>query len=171
MSKTLILCYSRTGNTKAACNVLRQELDADILELDDLTNREEKLGFFRAIVECVFNIETKIYPAKPDFAPSDNIILGTPVWGGGLSLAMRTLLAHNYFDRKKVIIFVTTNGEESKSQTEKARNLVRRAGGNPGPFFQVLARKKIDGKRFDRTMDEILEDTTNLVPNIKKALS
>ena len=171
MSDTLILYYSRTGNTKAACEVLQQALGADILELQDMKNREGKLGFFRSIVECVFNIETKIYPAKPDYDSYDNIILGTPVWGGGLSLATRALLAHNYFDFKKVIIFVTTNGEESKTQTEKARNLVRQSGGNPGPFFQVLARKKIDGKRFDRTLDEILEDTKSLVPQIKEALS
>lgn len=171
MSKTLIVYYSRTGNTAAACNVLQEELGADILELRDLKNRAGKWGFFCSLWACIFNIKTKIDPEKPNFSAYNNIILGTPVWGGGLSLAMRTLIARNRFDRKKIIIFVTTNGQESEKQTEKARNLVRWAGGNPGPFFQVLARKRIDGKRFDRTLDEMLKDTVNLIPKIKKVLS
>ena len=171
MSKTLIVYYSRTGNTAAACNVLQEELGADILELRDLKNRAGKWGFFCSLWACIFNIKTKIDPEKPNFSAYNNIILGTPVWGGGLSLAARTLIARNHFDRKKVIIFVTTNGKESEKQTEKARNLVRRVGGNPGPFFQVLARKRIDGKRFDRTLDEMLKDTVNLIPKIKKVLS
>ena len=171
MTKTLILYYSRTGNTKAACNVLQHELGADILELSDLKNRAGKWGFFCSLWACIFNIKTKIDPEKPNFSAYNNIILGTPVWGGGLSLAARTLIARNHFDGKKVIIFVTTNGQESEKQTEKARNLVRQAGGNPGPFFQVLARKRIDGKRFERTLDEIRTDTAMLVPEIKKALA
>ena len=46
--KTLILYYSRTGNTKAACEALAKAMAADIAQVKDLSDRSGGWGFFSA---------------------------------------------------------------------------------------------------------------------------
>jgi hypothetical protein len=43
VSKILIIYYSNTGNTKAACEALQEKLGADIIGIKDLKNNPGKL--------------------------------------------------------------------------------------------------------------------------------
>ena len=42
--KTLIVYYSRTGNTQTACEALQKELGCDIIEIKDLEKQGRRLG-------------------------------------------------------------------------------------------------------------------------------
>jgi len=166
--KTLILYYSLTGNTRAACETLQMELDADIMKIKDLRKRSGKWGFFKTAMASLVGKHTKIEPEKIDFTGYQNIILGSPIWTGKLSMAIRTVIDRNRFDGKKVIIFTTTNAFEKEKYKEKGRKLVRKAGGDVVGYYQVLAKDKIDGKKVDRGKEKIIEDTRALVPEIKQ---
>ena len=169
--KTLILYYSLTGNTRAGCEALQKELDATILEIKDLRKRSGKWGFFKTAFGSLFGRHTKIEPEKIDFTGYQNIILGSPIWTGKLSMAIRTVIDRNSFEGKKVIIYTTTNAYEKEKYKEKARKLVRKAGGDVVGYYQVLAKEKINGKKIDRTKEQIIEDTRALVPEIKQLFS
>jgi len=166
--KTLILYYSLTGNTRAGCEALQQELDATIVEIKDLRKRSGKWGFFKTAFGSLFGRHTKIEPEKIDFTGYQNVILGSPIWTGKLSMAIRTVIDRNNFDGKKVIIYTTTNAYEKEKYKEKARKLVRKAGGDVVGYYQILAKEKTNGKKIDRTKEEIIEDTLALVPEIKQ---
>ncbi len=100
--KTLIVYYSRTGNTKTACEALQKELGCDIIEIRDLKNREGRWGYFTAALGSIFGTHTEIDPAASrPCAICAAIIVGSPVWAGKPAAAIRTFIAKNRFDGKK----------------------------------------------------------------------
>ena len=169
--KTLILYYSLTGNTRAGCEVLQAELGADMIEIKDLRKRDGKWGFFKTAIASLVGKHTRIEPEKVDITKYHNIILGSPIWTGRLSMAIRTLIDRNRFDWRKVIIYTTTNALEKEKYQEKSRNLVRKQGGNVVGYYQILAKEEVGGKKIDRTKEQIVNDTIALVPEIKDLLT
>ena len=168
MGKTLIVYYSLSGNTLAGCEVLQKGLEADLLEIRDLKNRSGKWGFLCAAFGSLFGRLTRIDPENPDMADYENIIIASPIWTGKLSIAIRTFIDRNRFDKKKVILYTTTNAAEKEKYKEKNRNLVREKGGEVVGYFQILARKIVDDKKILRTIDEIEADTMSIVPDMKR---
>ena len=170
MGKTLIVYYSLTGNTKAGCELLQKELQADILEIRDLVDRTGGWGFARSAFGSLLGLHTEIEPEQPDMSAYQNIIIASPIWTGKLSMAIRTFIDKNRFDNKKVILYTTTNAEEKEKYKEKNRTLLREKGGEVAGYFQILARKIINEKKIQRTIDEIKTDTLSAVPEIKRLL-
>ena len=171
MGKTIILYYSLTGNTKASCEALQEALGADIIEIKDLRERSGKWGFFKTAIGSLFGKHTKIEPENPDLSAYPNIILGSPIWTGKLSMAIRTLIDKNRFDEKKIVVCTTTNAFEKEKYKEKSKNLVRKSGGDVAGYYQVLAKEEVNGEKIDRTKEQIAEDVLTFVPEIKKIFS
>jgi flavodoxin len=168
MGKTLIVYYSLSGNTLAGCEVLQKGLEADLLEIRDLKNRSGKWGFLCAAFGSLFGRLTRIDPENPDMSGYENIIIASPIWTGKLSIAIRTFIDRNRFDKKKVILYTTTNAAEKEKYKEKNRNLVREKGGEVVGYFQILARKIVDDEKILRTIDEIKTETLSAVPDMKR---
>ena len=169
--KVLILYSSLTGNTKACCEALQKELQADIMEIKDLNDRSGKWGFFKTAIGSLFGSHTKIEPENPDLSSYSSIIIGSPIWTGKLSMATRTLIDKNSFEGKKVILFTTTNAFEKEKYKEKSKDLVRKAGGDVVGYYQVVAKEELDGEKVDRGIERMVEDTLSFVPEIKEAFS
>jgi flavodoxin len=169
--KTLIVYYSRTGNTKIACEVLQKELNCDIVEIKDLKNREGGWGFFTAALGSMFNTHTKIDPEHIDLAPYGAVIIGSPVWAGRPAAAIRTFIAQNRFGDKKVVMFTTTNVFENKGSQSRTENMVVRSGGRVAGYFQVAATEKINEEKTVRSQELIAQDAAKLAVEIKKALA
>ena len=167
--KILILYYSRTGNTKLACEALAKELNADLLEIRDGADRSGGWGFFTGAMSALFNMETDIEPVQPDLSPYGRIILGAPIWSGRLATAIRTLIAKNRLDGKKVALFSTTNVLEKESSRQKGKAAVAEAGGTAVGYWQVAVQEKIDGKKIEKTPGQIVKEALALVPDIKAA--
>ena len=169
--KILILYYSRTGKTKLACETLQKPLGATMLEIKDLKDRSGRWGFFTGALASLFGMHTEIEPEHPDLAPYSCIILASPIWTGKLSPAIRTLIAKNRFDGKKVVLFTTTNAFEKEEAKEKAKALITAQGGKALGYYQVTSMKKVNDKKIERTDDEIITDTLKFVPEIQKIFS
>jgi len=169
--KTLILYYSLTGNTRAGCEALQKALQADIIEIRDRTNRSGRWGFVRSAFGSLLGLHTAIEPEHPDMTAYGTIILGSPVWTGKLSMAVRTLIDKNSFDGKRVIVYTTTNAYEQEKHKEKSRNLVRKKGGTVAGYYQVLAREEKNGEKVARSREQIVVDTLEMVPEIRTLLS
>ena len=170
-NKTLILYHSLTGNTRACCEALREALGADTIEIKDLVDRSGRWGFFKTAIGSLLGMHTDIEPENPDLSKYPNIILGSPIWTGKLSMAIRTLIDTNNFDGKKVVIFTTTNAFEKETYKEKSKDLVRKAGGDVVGYYQVLAKEDVGDEKVDRAKELIVEDARALVPEIKKTFS
>jgi flavodoxin len=146
----LILYYSKTGKTKVACEALKRALGADIVEIK--------------------GVKDKIEPEHPDVSSYPFIILGSPIWMARLSAPMRTLIAKNRFDGKKVVIFTTANSF-GKVYEENSKPPVTAAGGKVVGYYLVLSKDTVNNELVDRTDIQIVGDTLKLVPEIKKCFS
>ena len=80
--KIVIVFYSRTGNTKKAAEVLKDnfekmEVDVDLIEII----HEKRPGYFKAGRVGMKQIELPIKNTNFDISKYDRIIVGVPVWG------------------------------------------------------------------------------------------
>jgi flavodoxin len=171
VDKTLILYYSRTGNTKLACEAIAKEIRVDLIEIKDGVDRSGGWGFFTGAIGSMFNLHTNINPLHPDLSPYKNIIIASPIWTGTLSTAIRTLIDKNKFDGKRVILFTTTNAAEKEKYIDKSKARVAQNGGQVVGYYQVVVKKQIDKNMVDKSREEIVSDAMKFVPEIKKAFS
>jgi flavodoxin len=169
--KTLIVYYSRTGNTRTACEALQKDLGCDIIEIKDLKNRAGGWGFFTSTIGTLFGTHTKIDPVHPELAPYNAVIIGSPIWAGKLSTAIRTFIAENRFDGKKVVLYTTTNVFEKEGSKNKAEKMVTESGGQVVGSFQIAVTEKINEEKIERSQSLIKEDAVKIAGEIKKVLT
>ncbi len=165
--KTLIVYYSRTGNTRLACETLRRELGCDIIEIRDLANREGRWGYYTAAFGSVFATHTEIDPAAFDLAPYSAIIVASPVWAGKPSAAIRTFIEKNRFDGKKIIVVYTTNVVLKEASLDRAKKMVAEAGGQVAGCLQIAVTDSIDGERGERPRQRIVDDAVKVADEIR----
>ncbi|MCW4030719.1 MAG: flavodoxin [Candidatus Bathyarchaeota archaeon] len=107
--KTLVTYYSRTGTTKFVAETIAAELGADIEEIVDLKKRSGKIGWIIAGKESTQEKQADLAPTKLSPKDYDLIVLGTPIWAGKPTPAIRTYVAKNDLSGKKVALFFTAD--------------------------------------------------------------
>jgi len=112
--KALVVFYSRTGATKQVAEALAESLNCDSEELIDTKKRSGPLGFVSAGRDAKAKKLTKLADIKRDPALYDLVVLGTPIWAGTLSSAMRTYIANDKSKFKRVAFFCTHGGSQSQ---------------------------------------------------------
>jgi len=112
--KALVVFYSRTGATKQVAEALAESLNCDSEELIDTKKRSGPLGFVSAGRDAKAKKLTKLTDIKRDPALYDLVVLGTPIWAGTLSSAMRTYIANDKSKFKRVAFFCTHGGSQSQ---------------------------------------------------------
>jgi flavodoxin len=120
MTKSLVVYYTRTGNTKFAAETIAAELGADIEEVVDLKNRQGRLAFLSNGRDAMSGKETEIDPTKRTPTDYDLIIVGQPVWAGNPTPAIRTYLSKNDLSGKKVGLFFSDSNLGQAVEKTKA---------------------------------------------------
>ena len=112
MGKVLIVYYSRSGGTKDACAKLKAEHDQfgviDMIELKD----EKPYNAITALIAAMTKKAGKIQPLDIDMTQYDVVVLGTPIWGGGLTPAMKTFITSTNLNGKKIIGILSSSKKE-----------------------------------------------------------
>ena len=157
--KTLIIYFSKSGNTKAACESLQKALGADIIEVKDLSQGAPKLDELPVIE-----------PKSLDLSKYSTVIIGTPMWGGKIAPTAKAVLKNYGFKGKKVALFTTTNMTIPDQMCELSKELVRQAGGTVVGYYQIIVTDKVNEKRVPRSKEQILADTQKIVPELQKVL-
>jgi flavodoxin len=124
--KSLVVYYTRTGNTKFVAETIAAELGSDIEEVIDLKKRGGTLGYMAAGRDATGEKLTEIAPTKQVPKDYDLIIVGTPVWAWRPSAAIRTYLSKNDLSGKKVALFFTMDGK-LREAIEKTKSLIPNA--------------------------------------------
>ncbi|MFW9779813.1 MAG: flavodoxin family protein [Candidatus Heimdallarchaeota archaeon] len=103
--KFLVAYYSRTGNTKTLGIVIGKALSADIDEIIDKKKRVGIVNWIRAGRDAQGKKLTEIQFEKnpQDY---DLIVIGSPIWGGNLTPAVRTYLTMHNLKGKKIGFFI-----------------------------------------------------------------
>jgi len=109
--KILIVFYSRTKTTKKVAQEMANSLQCDIEELIDTKKREGALAYVAAGRDAITKTLAKIQETKYDPSDYDIVIIGTPIWAGTLSCAIRTYLNDQKDKLNNVAVFCTKGGE------------------------------------------------------------
>ena len=119
--KSLVVYYTRGGNTRFVAETIAAEIGADMEEVVDLRKRSGILGYLRGGKDASQGKETEISPTIKSPTGYELIILGSPIWAGKPAPAITTYLKKNDLSGKKVAVFFSQGGkkitgfEEAKS--------------------------------------------------------
>ena len=125
--KSLVTYYSRTGTTKAVGEAIARKLGADCEEIIDLKKRTG-LRPIRFLIAGREAMGRKLTNIKFDRSPDDYdlIIVGTPIWAGNITPAVRTYLGSQRLEGKRVAFFCT-DGDGCEKAFEDMKKLVPKA--------------------------------------------
>lgn len=90
--KTLIACYSFTGNTLKVAESLKAAAGADLTRIED----RKDSNYIMKCLNALLNRRTPIKPCKTDLNDYDAVIIGSPVWAGSTPPAV-----NQYIDELK----------------------------------------------------------------------
>lgn len=121
--KTLVVYYSRSGNTRLVAQEISSAIDCDIEEIADTKNWSGTMGFLRAGRDAAGHKLTVLEDIKNDPDDYDLIIIGTPIWGGNISVPVRTYIAGNSSRFNKVAFFCTAKGSDFIKVFDDMENL------------------------------------------------
>ena len=110
--KSLVVYYTRTGNSRFVAETIAAEIGADVEEVVDMKKRSGTLAYLTAGTDARRGKETEIAPVKKSPADYDLIIVGTPVWAARPAPAIITYLKKNDLSGKKVAVFFTQGGKK-----------------------------------------------------------
>jgi Flavodoxins len=111
-SKTLVVYYSRTGNTEAVAKQIQSLTGADLFNVETVKAYPE--GYHEttevAKVEKSSNTRPEIKGKVENIDQYDTIFIGFPIWWGTYPMAVATFLDTHKLDGKTVIPFCTHGG-------------------------------------------------------------
>lgn len=108
--KTLIIYYSRTGNTKVIAQTIAKDIGADITEITEVSmDRNGLWGFAGAGYDAFLDRHSEIKPRKIELEPYETVIIATPIWSWNLATPIHTLLQTHHFGKQKLILVTTAN--------------------------------------------------------------
>lgn len=108
--KTLVVYYSRTGNTRKVAEALAGKLGADIEELKEDINRRGFIGYLTAGRDGMLKRKTRINPLSNNPSDYDLVLVGGPIWGFNLAPPLRTFLSEFKGKLKQTAFFCTMGG-------------------------------------------------------------
>jgi flavodoxin len=151
--KTLVVFYSRTGITRKVAESIRENLKCDLEELVDLKERKGPIGFLVSCKDGFMKKLTEIKQVQKDPGDYDLVILGTPVWAGTMSCAVRTYIQQNK-DKFKSIAFFCTAGGGGMDSTVKD---MEQKCGKKTPATLKLKTKEVIKNQFQDRLAEFIQ--------------
>lgn len=124
--KTLIVYYSRTGNTRKLAENLREKLNCQIEEIVDVKSRKGIFGFVKSGMDAALKRDTTIKTSSIDLSQYDLVILGTPVWASNMTPAIRTFIKMSKGKIKNVAFFCTQMSSGKDNTFADMRELVEK---------------------------------------------
>jgi flavodoxin len=126
MGKTLIVYYSRTGNTRQIAAAIAAQLNADIEPIQDGRRRTGLWGYFRSAREAMQHRVIGLAGTTKNPADYDLVVLGTPVWAHNMCSPMRSYIAANRHYFKEIAVFCAQGGSGGSAVAAQVAELCGR---------------------------------------------
>lgn len=141
MAKILILFYSQDGSTRKIAQYLSKELNLPCEEIQTVKKKETKtfFKFFYGGGEAIAGMKPDLQPIKADLKNYDTIILGSPVWAGRFTPAIKTLLEKGLLRKKKIAFFYCSGGGPGKIDPK-----IKTSVGRYNTLISTISLTKVD---------------------------
>ena len=140
--RILVVYYSRTGNTARVAKDLATRLGADIEDIRDIQHGPGFLGQLTGAFHALRQAPARIGTIQHDPTDYALTIVGTPVWVGQMSPAVRAYL-RSVRERIQNVAFFVTSGDTDVNklipsvEAVTGRSMVARAGFNARELADV----------------------------------
>lgn len=148
---TLIIYYSHGGTTDLIAKTLAKHLNASLVRIHDLKNRDGFKNRIMASINAFRENKTDIIPAKVDLTDYDTIYIGSPTWAGNPTPAILTIIDRCNFTGKDVILFATMDTNRGDSNLERLEEKVKMRGGRVIESFTLATKNKSPEKLVNDT--------------------
>ena len=128
-SKTLVLFFSHSGNTRKLASMIHDRVGGDMVELKTVnayTQEYDALTKF-AKKEQQTNARPALATELPNLGEYGTVFLGYPNWWGTMPMALFTLLDNYDFSGKTIIPFCTHGGSRLGRSVDDIKKLCPRA--------------------------------------------
>lgn len=153
--KTLIIYYSNGGTTEIVSKTLAYHLNADLVKIHDMKNRDGLKNRFLSSINAFRESKTDIKPSNIDLSSYDVVYFGTPTWNGNPTPAILTIIDRCDLKGKDVVLFATMNSNRGETNIERLERKVKIRGGRVIESFAV----KTKGK----TTNNLIHDTETVI--------
>ena len=155
--KPSVVFYSRTGVTRAVAQAVAAELHCRAEELWDKKERSGLRGYFEAAWDAMRKALTEIRPLQHGLVTTDVVVVGTPVWAGAMTPAVRTFLTTFKPQLKHVAFFCTQGGMGG----EKALREMAAVAGQEPLATLVLSERVVKKGDFSAQVAEFVSRLTH----------
>ncbi len=129
-AKTLVVVYSRTGNTFGAAKTVARSFDADLIQISAPQYSLDLEGQRLASKHADEQITTTPISHEPvDIAQYDLVILFSPTWWFRPAIPLWSFVENHDFAGKNVILIMTGNSRRKPELTNKFGTLVEQKSG------------------------------------------
>lgn len=118
--KKIVVYFSLTGATEFAAKKIAEQLNADLCEVKDKKHKKGKLIYLKGGAASVREKLSKIEVTK-SIEDYDFVVVGSPIWAGKITPAIRTFLSQNDLSQKKAAFFITLGGDKPEKSFENMR--------------------------------------------------
>jgi len=125
--KTIVIFYSRTGNTQLVAEIIATHWNGDLLPIIDKKNRKGFWGYLLAGRDAILQHKTEIEVIAKDLSGYDLVFIGCPNWAANLPPALRTFLTQTSLTNKKVVLFCTQDSMGAQRVFNNLRRLTQGA--------------------------------------------
>lgn len=112
--KTVVVYYSFEGNTKVIAEEIAHQLKCELVRLKPVKELKSK-GFTKYIwggKQAVMKAIPKLEKLELDLNAFDRVIVGTPIWAGTISPAVRTLFMKILRDKPVILFYCHLGGDD-----------------------------------------------------------
>ena len=118
--KTVIVCYSLTGNTAWAARCIAKTLDAEVLELRPCKAYPDRgvKKFLWGGKSAMMSEQPALEPYAFDAGRFDCVVLATPLWAGRIAPPLRSFLAEHggeLSDKRLGAVVCCSGGRDTKA--------------------------------------------------------
>ncbi len=130
-AKTLVVVYSRTGNTISAAKEIAKYFDADLLKIDAPQYSRDLKGQLLAAKHADEEVTTTPIQHTPvDLKKYDLIFLCSPTWWYRPAIPLFSFVENHDFANKPLFLVMTGNSKKTDEKTGKFEALVDERNGN-----------------------------------------
>jgi hypothetical protein len=112
-SRTLVVYYSRTGNTERVAKDVTARLGADLERIVDKASRLGFTGYLRAVYDSARKVAADIAAPQRNPADYELTIVGTPVWDWNMTPAARAFLQRTKGTPCELAFFLTSGNTDA----------------------------------------------------------
>jgi flavodoxin len=154
---TSIIIFSSNKKTKFISEIIKEKIDAEIVEIKDLNKKSGFIGNIKNNYNALRSNNTNIFPETIDLNSYDLIIIGSPSTFGGISPSISTFIEKNSFENKKIVIFTTTNSRQGYDVLKHMKKKIESKGGTILNSFIMRVNNKNDTEIKINTLKIIKE--------------